>query len=212
MPYGVILAAGVVSGLALWCSNGVLERVTQDDRIVRVALLPPLWVALACCVVAIGAIGALVHLVSRVGQRHAPAALPDASLADLCLPLFATATLVTPYLPHLADWFPALTLLAGPFKGVVWTVVVVLVARAALLRAGASVTPRLSRRVSAMLVFLAGLALYQQRHRGSSRRRSSPAATSPTTSSSPRASGVTAIYESRTTTVAATPSSTSTCR
>ena len=160
MPYGVILAAGVVSGLALWCSNGVLERVTQDDRIVRVALLPPLWVALACCVVAIGAIGALVHLVSRIGQRHAPAALPAASLADLCLPLFATATLVTPYLPHLADWFPALTLLAGPFKGVVWTVVVVLVARAALLRAGASVTPRLSRRVSAMLVFLAGLALY----------------------------------------------------
>ena len=40
------------------------------------------------------------------------------------LPLFGLGLLFLPYLPWLADWIPALRLLAGPGRFVIWVVVV----------------------------------------------------------------------------------------
>jgi hypothetical protein len=43
---------------------------------------------------------------------------------DPTLPLFALALLILPYLPWLADWLPALRLLAGPGRIIIWMVVI----------------------------------------------------------------------------------------
>jgi hypothetical protein len=58
--------------------------------------------------------------------------------ADALRPLFALGLLAIPYLPWLADWVPALRLLAGPGRFVIWVVVIGQVLMVAVPRFSAS--------------------------------------------------------------------------
>ena len=45
-------------------------------------------------------------------------------VGDALLPLFALGLLILPYLPWLADWIPAMRVLAGPGRLLIWMIVV----------------------------------------------------------------------------------------
>jgi hypothetical protein len=126
------MAAGVVAGLALWCTRGGLEVVAGPAGPLRVALLPSGWQALSLIVAMAGLAVGLVHAVAWASRGDARA-ITDAD-ADVTRPLFATGVLVLPFLPWLADVWPALTVLAGRFALLVWFVVGVLTLRAVWLR------------------------------------------------------------------------------
>ncbi len=98
----------------------------------RVALLPSGWQALSLVAAMAGLALGLVHAVAWAGRGDARA-VTDAD-ADVTRPLFATSVLALPFLPWLADVWPALTVLASRFALVVWFVVGVLTVRAAWLR------------------------------------------------------------------------------
>src|SRR5690349_23065389 len=91
------LAAGVVAGLALWCTRGGLEVVAGPHGPMRVALLPSGWQALSLIAAMAGAALALVHAVAWAGGGDARAIAEDD--ADVVRPLFATAVLALPFLP-----------------------------------------------------------------------------------------------------------------
>jgi hypothetical protein len=157
------VAAGVVAGLALWCTRGGLELVAGPDGPLRVAVLPSGWQALSLVAAMAGLALGLAHAVAWRVTGNARA-LTDAD-ADVVRPLVAAGVLVLPYLPYLPDWWPALTVLAGRFALVVWLVVAALTLRAAWLRvrdARRAAVPVAARRLPAapVVVFLAGLAIY----------------------------------------------------
>jgi hypothetical protein len=108
----------VVTGIALYLSRGVLDQVADGDRLTRVALLPP-WQALAgfAALAAIGLIG--------LARQVAPGARQKAgvTLADATLPLLGLALLFLPYLPVLPDTVPAVQILAGPLRAILWLLV-----------------------------------------------------------------------------------------
>ena len=126
------LAAGIVAGLALWCTRGGLEVVAGPNGPLRVALLPSGWQALSLIAAMAGAALGLAHAVAWAGGGDGRAIAEDD--ADVTRPLFASGVLVLPFLPWLADTWPALTVLGGRFALVVWFVVGALTLRAALLR------------------------------------------------------------------------------
>jgi hypothetical protein len=111
------ILATVATGLALYASRGVLDQVLIGDRAIRVALVPP-WQAL------VGFIGlaflGLLALARWAGPRRL-------ALAPVTLPLIALGVLLVPFLPGLADQIPALQVLAGPFRWLVWLAVLGLV-------------------------------------------------------------------------------------
>ena len=153
------LAAGIVAGLALWCTRGGLEVVAGPAGPLRVALLPSGWQALSLIAAMAGAALGLAHAVAWAGGGDARAITDDD--ADVTRPLFASGVLVLPFLPWLADAWPALTVLGGRFALLVWFVVGALTLRAAVLRI------RAARRYHttvfgpvAAVVALAGLLLY----------------------------------------------------
>jgi hypothetical protein len=111
--------AVVSTGLALFVSAGVQDQVVTPDGLVRVAMLPP-WVALAGFL-AVGALGLL--WLDRKALPRGTATAVRLPLGLLLLPLLGLSVLTLPYLPVLPDVFPALQLLAGPVRGVVWMVV-----------------------------------------------------------------------------------------
>jgi hypothetical protein len=108
-------AAILVIALALYFSRGVLDQVVADGSLVRVALLPPLQ-ALGGFVAA-GALGWL--LLDRRAARRSPGSASPAT-GSLMLPLLGLVVLVIPYLPLLPDALPALQILAGPMRAVLW--------------------------------------------------------------------------------------------
>ena len=153
------LAAGVVAGLALWCTRGGLEVVAGPAGPMRVALLPSLWQAISLIAAMAGGALGLVHAVAWAGGSDARAITEDD--ADVVRPLFATGTLVLPFLPFLADAWPVLTVLAGRFALLVWFVAGALTLRAAWLRIGAARRGRaFVFPMAAASVVVAGLLLY----------------------------------------------------
>jgi hypothetical protein len=131
-PRARAIGAGVVAGLAFWCTRGGLEVVAGADGPLRVALLPSLWQALSIVGAMAGAALGLAHLTAwaATGQSRT---LADAD-ADVTRPLAATGVLVLPFLPVVADAWPALTVLASRFSLLVWAVAVAVTLRAAILR------------------------------------------------------------------------------
>ena len=115
----VPVMAVLTTGLALYVSGGVLDQIVTADGLVRVAMLPP-WVTLLGFF-ALGGLGLLWLDRRAVPRGTATAVRPP--LAPLLLPLLGLLILTLPYLPVLPDVFPALQVLAGPARGVVWTVV-----------------------------------------------------------------------------------------
>jgi len=153
------LAAGIVAGLALWCTRGGLEVVAGPAGPLRVALLPSGWQALSLIAAVAGAALGLAHAVAWAGGGDARAIADED--ADVTRPLFASGVLVLPFLPWLGDAWPALTILGGRFALLVWVVVGALTLRAAVLRISAArkVHTTLFGSVAAV-VALAGLLLY----------------------------------------------------
>ena len=85
----------------------------------RIALLPSLWTWAALVVVATASVGGVVRWLAMAAPHRS-----RAEAAAALRPLGASAVLVLPYLPWVADAFPVLTVLAGPVRWVVWFVVV----------------------------------------------------------------------------------------
>ena len=153
------LAAGVVAGLALWCTRGGLEVVAGPAGPLRVALLPSAWQAISLIAAMAGAALALTHAAAWASGGDARAITDDD--ADVVRPLYATGVLLLPFLPWLADVFPVLTVLAGRFALLVWVVAAVLTLRAATIRVSSA---RQVRRLwidgAAASILVAGLLLY----------------------------------------------------
>ena len=95
----------------------------------RVALLPSGWQALSLIAAMAGAALGLAHAVAWAGGGEARTITDDD--ADVTRPLVASGVLVLPFLPWLADLWPALTVLGGRFALLVWFVVGALTLRAA---------------------------------------------------------------------------------
>jgi hypothetical protein len=116
VPVGAVL----VLGLALYFTRGVLDQVLTPTGAVRVALLPP-WQALGGFL-ALGALG-LLWLDRRAIPRGTSSAVRP-PLGPWLLPLFGLVLLILPYLPVLPDHLPALQMLAGPLRIVIWIAIV----------------------------------------------------------------------------------------
>jgi hypothetical protein len=113
------MLAVVVTALGLYVSQAVLDQITTSDGPVRVALLPP-WQSFVGFL-AVGALG-LLWLDRRAAPRRTATAVRP-QLGPLVLPLFALLLLALPYLPVIPDVIPAVQILAGPVRYVVWLVV-----------------------------------------------------------------------------------------
>jgi hypothetical protein len=110
-------AAVLVCAFALYFSHGVLDQVVADGGAMRVALVPA-WPVLAAFF-AMSAT-AVLWLTRRAMPRTVTSLPVRQRVSALILPVFGLAFLIIPYLPYLSDWMPALQMLAGPFKWVVW--------------------------------------------------------------------------------------------
>lgn len=117
LPVGL---ACVILGSALYVSAGVLDRVMTTVGSVRLALLPgwPAWVAFVAV-----AVLAFWTLHRRL-TRERPATVEGGSVAEVAGLVLAAGVLLLPYVPWLPDRLPALQVLAGPFRLVVWLLLV----------------------------------------------------------------------------------------
>lgn len=117
---------GAALGLGLWCTQASLDVAGVEGTVVRVAMLPS-WTMLIALVVA-GAAGAMA-VVAGVARLVAPRAglagrhAAATGALDVLRPGTAAALLALPYLPWLADWLPALVLLAGPGAWLWWSMI-----------------------------------------------------------------------------------------
>jgi hypothetical protein len=117
----VLVAAGAasVAGLALWLSRASFDVVGTADASQRVAMLPALTELAGLLVLAFLVTGAVASLLPRSGEH----ARSSDQVIDVFMPVFALALLAAPYLPWLPDRLPALRLLAGPGRALLWVVV-----------------------------------------------------------------------------------------
>lgn len=86
----------------------------------------PSWPELLGLVMLALIIVAAVMIMRQRGQQTAPlerSLIWDPTFGDALCPLFAPALLALPYLPWIPDWIPALRLLAGPGRWLLWGVV-----------------------------------------------------------------------------------------
>ncbi len=120
--------AGAVAGLAAWLTRGQLDVVSGAEGAVRVAMLPALHQLLPSCVVGAAAGLLLTWAAARLSATSDRSPLGPAY--DVVLPWWITGSLVLPYLPIVPDRWPALTMLAGPGKYVVWALAAIMSARA----------------------------------------------------------------------------------
>lgn len=136
-----LAALGASAGVALWLTLGSFDLVIRGRDAVRVAMLPPLW-QLPVLILGLWALLAgLFSLLTRWSaatraQRPSandadPAMTPADRALDALKPLGASGLLVLPFLPWLPDAVPALRLLGGPARLLVWFVILAQVARLA---------------------------------------------------------------------------------
>ena len=110
----------LVVGLALYVTRGVLDQILTGEGLIRVALLPP--VQALGGFVALAALGLL--WLDRRAVPRASATQVRPALGPLVLPLFGLLVLLLPYLPWLPDAVPAVQIIAGPLRAIVWLAVV----------------------------------------------------------------------------------------
>ena len=149
LPSLTAAAYGAAAGLGLWASLGSIDRMQAPSGAVRVAMLPSFG-TLALCVGAGALLFALLHAtLSAIARRSATGAPPpDGHTLAPFQVLAGGAVLVLPFLPWVADEFPALMLLAGPGSRLAWGVLVALavwalaIERRANARVAAGLVPR----------------------------------------------------------------------
>ena len=135
------LSALLLTALGLWCTLGLLDIVSGSHGVVRVAMLPPAWAAIA-----------LVAVLAGVGI----AAARSGRDADFVLPLCAAGLLAVPYLPWLPDRLPILRGLAAPARNLLWFVAVWVVGARAL----GSVRWRASPAAASLLIFVVSAGVF----------------------------------------------------
>jgi hypothetical protein len=124
------IAGGVIAGVALWVSRASFDVAGTTEAPARVAMLPSGAELLGLVVLALLVVAglALISRDCRLATGLKPCATDGVSFwagaRDALLPVVALAALIVPYLPFLPDWLPALRLLAGPGRIVIWAVVV----------------------------------------------------------------------------------------
>jgi hypothetical protein len=114
------LAAAAVAGVALWVTRASFDVAGASDAPVRVAMLPSAAELLGLLVMSLLIAAGMASLLHVRGSSR-PYWEP---VGDALMPAFALGLLILPYLPFLADWLPALRLLAGPGRLLVWVVVI----------------------------------------------------------------------------------------
>ena len=115
------ISAATIAGIALWISRASFDVAGTTDAPERVAMLPSPAELIGFVVMAL-LIAAGIASLLRIGRSPQQTFWEPAS--DALLPLFALGLLLLPYLPWVADWLPALRLLAGPGRFVIWVVVI----------------------------------------------------------------------------------------
>ena len=119
-PAVTAVSAATVAGIALWISRASFDVAGTTDAPIRVAMLPSpaelIGFVVMTLLIAAG-LAALLRLRRDHGQPFWGGAI------EALLPLFSLLLLILPYLPWLADWMPALRLLAGPGRFLIWVVV-----------------------------------------------------------------------------------------
>ena len=118
-PLMTPVLAALVTGLALYVSRGVLDQISTASGPMRVALLPSPF-ALGGFL-AVGALGLFLLDHRTLPRNTATAVHPRISF--LVLPLLGLAILLIPYLPWLADLVPALQMIAGPARSLIWVAI-----------------------------------------------------------------------------------------
>jgi hypothetical protein len=107
-------------GTAFWVSRATLDQVFVDGVPTRLALLPGWHVWLGFALLA--AMGAFaLHRAATHPRRGTH--IPRATFPPMLLPVWGLAFLLVPFLPWLADVWPALQVLAGPLRWIVWMAV-----------------------------------------------------------------------------------------
>ena len=112
--------AVIVTALALYVSRGVLDQVLTSHGAMRVALLPSPLALLGFT--AVGALGLLLLSHRTLPRGTATAVQPR--IGPLILPVFGLSILLFPYLPWVPDLVPALQMIAGPARPVIWLAIV----------------------------------------------------------------------------------------
>lgn len=112
------VVCGLAAGCGAWATGAAIDRTLGPDGPVRVAMLPSAaWLAGASLA---GVVVALIAyaLLTTIGTRE--------TARDSVYVLTGGALLVLPYLPWVADVFPALMLLAGPGALILWGILITL--------------------------------------------------------------------------------------
>jgi hypothetical protein len=116
-PAATAVSAATVAGIALWISRASFDVAGTTAAPVRVAMLPSPAELMGFIVMAL-----LIAAGLAASRRNSEQSFWGAATEPL-LPLFALLLLVLPYLPWLSDWIPAVRLLAGPGRFLIWVVV-----------------------------------------------------------------------------------------
>lgn len=120
-PAVTAVSAATVAGVALWISRASFDVAGTTAAPIRVAMLPSAAELMGFIVMALLIAAGLAALLRSRHSREYPF---WGAATEALLPLFALLLLMLPYLPWLADWIPALRLLAGPARFLIWVVVV----------------------------------------------------------------------------------------
>ena len=119
-PGATAIGAATVAGVALWISRASFDVAGTSDAPERVAMLPSPAELVGFVTMAL-LIAAGIASILRLGRK--PRETFWGSAVQPLVPLFGLGLLFLPYLPWLADWIPALRLLAGPGRFVIWVIV-----------------------------------------------------------------------------------------
>jgi hypothetical protein len=118
---GLAVSAATTAGIALWLSRASFDVAGTSSAPERVAMLPSPAELMGFVVIALLVSAGMALMLRKRGDRTSGFWEPA---RDALLPLFGLSLLVLPYLPWVTDWIPALRLLAGPGRFVVWVVVI----------------------------------------------------------------------------------------
>ncbi len=112
--------AATIAGVAAWVSRASFDVAGSTESPVRVAMLPSLAELMGLVVMSLLIAAGMASLLRTRAESDEPYWHP---VGDALLPLFALGLLILPYLPWLADWVPAMRVLAGPGRLFVWMIV-----------------------------------------------------------------------------------------
>ena len=151
----VAIGAAGITGIALWVSRASFDMAGTTAAPIRVAMLPSFAELMGLITLSLLVAAGMASLVHKDGSFWAP-------VTDALRPLFGLSVLILPYLPWLADWIPALRLLAGPGRILIWVVVlgqVLWVFLPQLARKAGLRSPAISRSTGATLFGIVSVAL-----------------------------------------------------